>query len=370
MKIAVIGTKGWSYAGHEDLVRELGLRFVRDGHDFIIHAWAQKKNKTYDLENDVIQNGVKRIFHKTSDGKFLGQMIVAIKSSVSVAFSDCDLVYYAFIQNGIYSWIPRLFGKKVASNVDGIMWKDPKWPIIFRHIFFPLGAYLTFFFSNKTITDSFHMHELYKKKFKINIDWIGYGCDNKVPEKREIDLVSLHPNGYYLIMSRITPHNLTDIMIEGFLKSGSNKNLVIAGYRPNNSWFREIEKKCKSKNVSFLGLISDQNYLTHIILNCYAYLHGHSLGGINPALVRVCGLDKPVICIDTIFNREVVEYPNNKLQAVVFNKNCLSVAEAIQKFESNEEVYEREAKDLGNRIRTSMSWEKIYKQYLILFENA
>ncbi|MCH7525728.1 MAG: substrate-binding domain-containing protein [Bacteroidetes bacterium] len=40
MKIEVIGTRGWSYVSAEDLVRELGSRFVRDGHDFTIHAWA------------------------------------------------------------------------------------------------------------------------------------------------------------------------------------------------------------------------------------------------------------------------------------------------------------------------------------------
>lgn len=363
MKIAVIGTKGWSYAGHEDLIRELGWRFVEDGHEFVVHAWAQKKNNTNDLKDDVIQNGVKRVFHKTSDGKFLGQLIVALKSSLKVAFSDCDLVYYAFIQNGIYSWIPRLFGKKIVCNVNGIMWKDPKWPIIFRHIFFPLGAYLVFFFSNKMITDSSHMQELYKKKFKVNIGWIGYGCDNKIPEKKKIDLVKQHPDGYYLIMSRITPHNLTDIMISGFLESGSKKDLVIAGNIPNNSWFRRIKEKSENKNVSFIGLIDDQSYLTQIILNSKAYLHGHSLGGINPALVRVTGLDKPVICVDTIFNREVVEYPNKRLQAIVFTKNSLSVAKVIRMFESNEEYYLHEAENLGAKIRATMSWDKIYEEY-------
>ncbi len=369
MKIAIIGTKGWSYAGHEDLIRELGWRFVEDGHEFVVHAWAQKKNNTYDLKDDVIQNGVKRVFHKTSDGKFLGQLIVAFKSSLKAAFSDCDLIYYAFIQNGIYCWIPRLLGKKIVCNVNGIMWKDPKWPIIFRHIFFPLGAYLTYFISHKTITDSLHMQELYRKNFKLDMDWIGYGCDYNVPEKK-IDLVNEHPQGYYLIMSRITPHNLTDILIDGFLESGSKKNLVIAGHVPNNTWFREIKDKSENKNVFFLGLIGDQSYLTQIILNCTAYLHGHSLGGINPALVRVTGLDKPVICIDTMFNREVVEFPNRKLQAIVFIKNSISVAKAIQKFESNEEHFIMEAKNLGAEIRATMSWEKIYQQYLLLFKSV
>ena len=64
MKIQVIGTRGWSYAGMEDLIRELGPRFIRDGHQFLIHAWATDETIKAGIKSDLIQNGVKRIFHK------------------------------------------------------------------------------------------------------------------------------------------------------------------------------------------------------------------------------------------------------------------------------------------------------------------
>ncbi len=369
MRIEVIGTRGWSYAGHEDLVRELGPRFIRDGHKFTIHAWATKETIKFNIKMDEIDGGVRRIFHKTNYGKFTGQLIIAVKSSFYAAFSDCDVVYYTFIQNGIYSWIPRLFGKKILANVDGIMWKDPKWPIIFRHVFFPLGAYLTILFSHKTITDSYNMQILYRKKFKVNIDWVGYGCSPLIPERQNFDLLEKYPNGYYLIMSRITPHNLTDIMIDGYISSDSKIPLLIAGHIPNSSWFKELETRSKGKNVLFLGLIKDQHYLTQVILSCKAYLHGHSLGGINPALVRVTGLDKPVICIDTIYNREVVENPNGKLQALTFTRSKDSVCSAIKLFENNEVFYIKQAKELGVKIRETMSWEQIYQQFLTHFKS-
>ncbi len=363
MKIEIIGTRGWSYAGHEDLIRELGPRFIRDGHTFTIHAWATEETISRGIKTDIIQNGVKIIFHKTSYGKYSGQFIIALKASFMAAFSECDIVYYAFIQNGIYSWIPRIFGKKVLSNVDGIMWKDPKWPIIFRYIFFPIGAYLTILFSNKTITDSYHMKLLYMNKFKVNIDWIGYGCNSNLPEKKRIDLVDKYPCGYHLIMSRITPHNLTDLIIDGYIISKSEIPLVIAGHIPDNKWFRNLSIRTIGKNIKFLGLIKDQDHLTQIILNAKAYLHGHSLGGINPALVRVTSLNVPAICIDTVFNREVVEYPNNKLQAILFKKDPNSVANAIQEFEKKPVFYKKQAEILGDTIRKTMNWDIIYSQY-------
>ena len=363
MNIHIIGTRGWSYAGAEDLVREFGPRFIRDGHNVTIHAWGTKETVDKNIFSDTIQNGVVRIFHSTNYGKYTGQFLIAMKSTWAATFSDADIIYYSFIQNGIYSWLPRLFGKKIFVNVDGIMWKDPKWPPIFRHIFFPIGAYLCWFFGNKIITDSYHMAKLYKKKFFLNIDWAGYGCSDEIPQKQHIDLHDKYPHGYYIIMSRQTPHNLTDILVDGFIKSKSKHPLLIAGHIPTNKWFSDLQKRAQGQNVYWLGLIKDQEYLSQVLLNARAYLHGHSLGGINPALVRVTGMDIPAIAVDTIFNREVLENPNKKLQACLFQKNSSSVASAIKEFEMDEEKYFKDAKDLGNTIRKTMSWEIIYEQY-------
>jgi glycosyltransferase involved in cell wall biosynthesis len=78
-------------------------------------------------------------------------------------------------------------------------------------------------------------------------------------------------------------------------------------------------------------------------------------------------MDIAAICVDTVFNREVVEYPNKKLQACVFSKSADSVSKAIQAFESEEEHFNREAKCLGARIRSTMSWDNIYEQYKKIF---
>ncbi len=362
MKIHVIGTRGWSYAGMEDLVRELGPRFVHDGDAVTIHAWATAETRAAGIREDV-QNGVRRIFHTPGKGKYSGQFVVAIKSAWSAARSDCDVIYCAFIQNGIYMWLPRLFGKHILSNVDGIMWKDPKWPSGFRQLFFPLGAYTTVLFSNRTITDSYHMQQLYRNKFGLDMDWVGYGCSEEVPAKEHIELCDRYPDGYYLIMSRMTPHNLTDLMVDGFIRSGSKKHLVLAGHTAESEWFRALKSRSEGHAVTFLGLVRDQALLTQIILNARAYLHGHSLGGINPALVRVVGLGKPVLCIDTLFNREVVEAPAGKLQAITFQRNSDDVARAIGQFEADEARYMLDSSELGKTIRREMSWQRIYEQY-------
>lgn len=363
MNIEIIGSRGYpfSYASAEDMVREFGPRFQRDGHKVTVHCWADYDESIKGLTEDT-HNGIIRKFHKTRPGKVSGQFIVALKSSISAARSDSDVVFYIFVNSAIFSWIPRLFGKKIFTNIDGIMWKDPKWPAGIRHIFFPAAAYLAIFIG-KAITDSYHMQQIYRRKFRVDIDWAGYGCQAELPANTGSRVKAEYPYGYYLIMSRITPHNLTDIMVDGYIASGSKTPLIIAGHTPDTTWFHSMRRRSEGKNVTFLGLVRDQAYLTELIMNAKAYLHGHSLGGINPALVRVSGLNVPVICVNTLFNREVVEQPNSKLQACLFDKNHDSVASAIQRFESDIEHFRKQAEDLGSTIRSTMSWEVIYQQY-------
>jgi len=363
MKIACIGARGYpvSYASAEDMVREFGPRFVRDGHEFTVHGWATKNTIKNNINYDKYKE-IKRVFHKTPGGKISGQFFVALKASIHAAFSDSDIIFYIFVNSAIFSWIPRLSGKKIFINIDGIMWKDPKWPWGIRHIFFPLASYLSIFLG-KAITDSLNMKNLYKKKFGVNIDWAGYGCEKNKPEIEEFDFGRQFDNGYYIVMSRITPHNLTDIIVDGFIQSNTKSHLVIAGHTPNSIWFNNLNKRANGKNVTFLGLVENQTFLTQLLLHAKAYIHGHSLGGINPALVRVTGMSVPAICVDTVFNREVVESPNNKLQALLFSKSSKSVAESIKKYEGDEELYNKMAIELGKVIRETMNWEIIYQQY-------
>ena len=60
------------------------------------------------------------------------------------------------------------------------------------------------------------------------------------------------------------------------------------------------------ERVRFLGGVWDQEQLDQLYANCFTYLHGHSVGGTNPSLLRAVGAGAAVIAFDVDFNREVV----------------------------------------------------------------
>jgi len=99
MKVAIIGSRGWSYAGVEDMVREFCPKFIRDGHEVVVHGWATDEMISKE-DLHINKDGAEYIYHRTSKGKFTAQLIIALKASFAVARSDCDSVIYLFIHNG------------------------------------------------------------------------------------------------------------------------------------------------------------------------------------------------------------------------------------------------------------------------------
>jgi glycosyltransferase involved in cell wall biosynthesis len=54
-----------------------------------------------------------------------------------------------------------------------------------------------------------------------------------------------------------------------------------------------------------LGAVFDQELLDALYAGASSYLHGHSVGGTNPSLLRAMGAGAPVTAFDVDFNREV-----------------------------------------------------------------
>ena len=50
----------------------------------------------------------------------------------------------------------------------------------------------------------------------------------------------------------------------------------------------------------------DQELLDQLYANAFTYLHGHSVGGTNPSLLRAIGAATATTAFDVVFNREVL----------------------------------------------------------------
>ena len=204
------------------------------------------------------------------------------------------------------------------------------------------------------------MSKVYEKKFDKKSTVIAYGSTMKSNKNSKIlEKLKLYKKDYYLIVGRLVPDNNSKLIIEGFLKSNSNKSIVIVGDVPYNDDYAKDVKKFSSNRVIFTGYIRNQDDLGTLYSNCFGYIHGHQFGGTNPTMINALDLNCQILALDTIFNREMLE---NK-KSIMFKKN--TIVKKINQFEYN--YKQLIIKNSSYKLQKKYDWNCISNQYLAVF---
>ena len=356
LKIAIIGSRGYPYvySGYETLVKELSERLVKSGNEVTVYC----HRKLFNIKPKKV-NGVNLVYTPSLNSKVFSQLFNSFFSFIHVCFSKNDVVFVVNSANGPFGFLTKIFRKKTCINVDGLEWLRPKWKGL-GSLYFKFASKLATIFYDEIITDSIEMSKVYNKKFCKKSNVIAYG--STMSQINDLDILEkffLKKNEYYLIVGRLIPDNNSKLIVEGFLKSNSNKLIVIVGDVPYNDNYANNIKLLSSNKVIFTGYINDQVYLTTLYENCFGYIHGHEFGGTNPTMINALDLNCQILALDTVFNREMLE----KKKSVFFNKN--TITEKINEFE---DIFEELIKKNKNyKFPEKYDWEFIVKQYLEVF---
>ena len=356
LKIAIIGSRGYPYvySGYETLVKELSERLVKSGNEVTVYC----HRKLFNIKPKKV-NGVNLVYTPSLNSKVFSQLFNSFFSFIHVCFSKNDVVFVVNSANGPFGILTRTFRKKTCINVDGLEWLRPKWKGL-GSIYFKFASQLATIFFDEIITDSVEMSKVYENKFSKKSNVIAYGPT--MLESNNLDILeqfNLKKKEYYLIVGRLIPDNNSKLIIESFLKSRSNKTIVVVGDVPYNDNYAKEIKLLASKKVVITGYIKDQFNLTALYNNCYCYIHGHEFGGTNPTMINALDLNCQILALDTVFNREMLK---NK-KSVFFNKN--SITKKINEFE---DIFEELIKKNKNyKFPNKYNWEFIVNQYLEVF---
>jgi len=107
-------------------------------------------------------------------------------------------------------------------------------------------------------------------------------------------------------VARFEPENHVDVIVEGYAASGATRPLVVVGSAPYSDAYTARVRSLADGRVRLLGGLWDQDLLDQLYAGALTYLHGHSVGGTNPSLLRAIGASTAVTAFDVSFNREVV----------------------------------------------------------------
>jgi glycosyltransferase involved in cell wall biosynthesis len=361
MRIAFFGSRGipHTYGGAEAFLEELAPRLAARGHDVIVYCRSSlfpEKRKTY--------RGVRLIYLPSIETKVLGTPSHTLACMLDVLFRKADVFLVINIVNGFHCLIPRICGKTFAINVDGLDWKRGKWGKLARKYFYLNAKYIGKICPDGVITDATEMQRIYWDEFGTRSACIAYGANIESSEDPTVvRQYGLEPQQYYLIASRMVPENNPDLIIKAFEQLRTAKLLAVAGGVNYTSDFVASLKRTRDPRVRFLGHVGNQAHVKELHCNAYAYVHGHSLGGTNPSLVKALGYGNCIVALNTPFNREVLnDY------GLMFEGDVEDLRRQLQHVEDNPEVARRFRERAPERIREAYTWEHIADQYEDYFQ--
>ena len=357
MRIAIIGSRGYPYVygGFETFVKELSERLVKQNVE--VRVYCQRnlfKNKPVQV------NGIYLHYIPTLPQKSLNQIIHSFFSIVHATFSKADVLLVVNLAAGPMGWIPKLAGKKTMINVDGVEWLRPKWKGLGAKYFYWSAKMATKLY-DKIITDAEGMRQIYLKEFDKDSTVIAYGAPNFSPSPvHSIERLNLKPDDYYLIVGRLIPDNNADLIISGFLKSDSQKKLVVVGDVPYTDKYASKLKALQNDRLIFTGYVNDQQELMALYQHAFAYIHGHKYGGTNPAMLKAMSNNCAILALDTVFNREML---NDGEFGLFFDEDIDAIVLALKTLELDTDTVAALKKRVAKGLTKKYNWDSITTAY-------
>lgn len=366
--IAIIGCKGIpaSYGGFETLAENL-VRHLNKQCDFIVYCsgpgyteqpaeYLGAKLKYLPLD----ANGVQSIPYD------IWSMIDASRKA--------DVLLILGVSGCIFLPILKLFCRgKIFVNLDGMDWKRPKWGRLARK-FLKFSETVAAKYADGLVADNEVIYDYIREEYGRESFLVEYGGDNARAEfssrSEELSVIALHKHGsddelvevefdkYAIAVCRIEPENNVHVTLDAFAGE-STLPLVFIGNWEYSEYGRKLKQRYASdRNLLLLDPIFESRKLYALRSNASLYVHGHSSGGTNPALVESMSLGLPVVAFDVIFNRATTE---NK--AVYFDS-----ADALKSILQNldEHDLKANASRMYELAERRYSWKIITAKYAAL----
>ncbi len=358
MNIAILGTRGIPnrYGGFEQCAEKLSLNFRRAGHSVFVYVPNDHSYK------ELVWNDIKleRIFSNEKIFKSFNSLIYDFLSLKHAVKKEHDIILeLGYNPAGYFLNLIADTNKKIVTNMDGLEWKRGKWNKYIQK-FSKLCERKAVQYSTALIADNIGIQEYIKREYGRDSIYLPYGAeifDN--PEKKVLDYYNIKMNEYFMLMARLEPENNTEMILDGYAASNSNKPFLVIGSH-HTKYGKYLLDKFRNKNVRFLGGIYDYNIVSTLRYYSCTYFHGHSVGGTNPSLLEAMASNARIAAHDNIFNKSILKecalYFKNSNDVKLYIKGNRDLFN-IKWIEKNKEL-----------ILTEYNWERISQGYLTLFK--
>jgi len=366
MKIAIVGTRGIPnrYGGFERFAEQISSRFADRGQQISVYC-----RRAFTQADDVYDRRVRRIIVPSLHQKHLDTWVSTFFAAVHVALSDIDVVLLCNVANSPFAYLPRMFGKSVVLNVDGLDRKREKWKGLGAQVLH-LCEWMSSFSSNQLVTDAKAIHDYYLEKYGSESVIIGYGSEAPAGDYRSERLASdnrlngfdLETGRYVLYVSRLEPENNPDLVLRSWRNVRSDWPLVVVGDNPYQPNYLERLKSLGDERVRFMGAIYGDGYWA-LQKHAGVFVFACEIGGVHPALIEAMAASNAVLYLDTPENAETAGDA-----AMSYEKSEKDLAAKLQLLLDDPSARHQLAGRAKQRADALYRWDVIAEKYQRLFE--
>ncbi len=359
MRIAILGIRGIpaNYGGFETFAEEMAPRLVRHGHEVTVYGRSHSirtRQKVY--------KGVRLVILPTITSKYLDTPVHAFLATLHALFRRYDVLLYCNSANSFCTILPRLTGKRVVLNVDGLEWKRAKWSSFGKWVY-KVSEWLATFFPDEVVTDAREVQSYYEKKFHKSSTYIPYGATaGRVETDAALRQFGIRKNRYVLYVSRLEPENNALCVIQAFERVKTDHHLVIVGDAPYSAGYIQRLKKTKDPRIIFTGYVFGAGY-RELQSHAACYIQATEVGGTHPALVEAMAHGNCILANDVPEHREVLGDAGLYFDAGKPGE----LARLLQEVLLHPEKTARYRTLARDRVMNKYTWEQVTGAYEALF---
>jgi glycosyltransferase involved in cell wall biosynthesis len=302
LHIAFIGGRGVisKYSGIETYYEEVGQRLVAMGHKVTVYC------RTYFTPAQKEHGGIRLVRLPTVRSKHLETALHTLLSTIHAMFSESDIVHYHALGPALFSFLPRLLGKKTIVTVQGQDWKRKKWGR-FAAAVLRLGESASIKFPNTTMTVSRTLQEYYQSRHGAETTYVPNGTTFRQRRRTsQLEGWELDSGNYILFLGRFSPEKNCHLLIEAYKKIDTQVRLVLAGGSSYTDDYATQLRNHGDDRILLLDWISG-NALEELLTHAMLFVLPSDIEGLSLALLDAMGARVCVLASDIPENLEVVE---------------------------------------------------------------
>jgi glycosyltransferase involved in cell wall biosynthesis len=301
LRVAFIGGRGVGskYSGIETYYEEVGQRLAEMGHDVTVYC------RSYFTPAVPTYKGMRVVRLPTFRSKHLETLIHTFLSTVHAMFGQCDIVHYHAQGPALFSFLPRLVGKKTVVTVQGQDWQRKKWGR-FASFALRLGEIASARLPDRTMVVSRTLQQHYQSAHHASTIYVPNGSTiRERASPKQLPEWGLEPDNYILFLGRLSPEKNCHLLIEAFEKIDTRMKLVLAGGSSHTDVYVDKLREHQSERVLFLDWVQGAA-LDELLTNAALFVLPSDMEGMSLALLDAMAAAVCVLTSDIPENREVI----------------------------------------------------------------